>query len=96
MKVIGIVDHCGRDYNEYSLNGALGGSETWVIELASEFVRKGYKVIVFNGTNQVNHIDTVFGIEWVRMQDFNDYCKDNKFDYIILSRIYERMISQIE
>ena len=44
-KVLGI--YYNAPFDEDSFYNGCGGSETWAIQLAKEFTRRGYHVIVF-------------------------------------------------
>ena len=87
-RVIGI--YCGG-YNSLSVwddeivrNGGAGGSETWAVEIASEFQRRGFHVIVF-GKPPCWHF-AADGVEYVPVENFEWRCEYQHFDYFIFSR----------
>lgn len=96
-KVIGIIDQGGLVYDETSLGtGSIGGSETWLIEVAHEFASRGYHVIVFNGgSEQHSHFDE-YGVEWVPFSSFSTRIQYQYFTHIIILRIYETLLNLIE
>lgn len=96
-KVIGLIDQSGLVYDGDSLNtDSIGGSETWLIEVAHEFSLRGYHVIVFNGSDQqYSHFDS-FGVEWVPLSSFKTRIQYQYFTHIIILRIYENIINLIE
>lgn len=94
-KVIGIIDQNGIDYDESVIINGGGGSETWTAYLSHELELRGYHVIIFNGSNQYWHFDE-YGVEWVPFQFIDGRMEYQKFDYIIVTRLYEDMIDKIK
>lgn len=78
-------------WDEYSEN--LGGSETWTIEIAKEFQKKGYHTIVF-GHPQFWHF-APSGVEYVPREIFKARCEYQHFDYFISSRTAEELNAEI-
>lgn len=97
-KVIGI--YCGDftyngeywDSNIVRTNGA-GGSETWAVEMASEFNKIGFHVVVFCCCS-VWHFDNE-GVEYVPYQYFEGRAEYQHFDYFISSRRSEEITEKI-
>lgn len=91
-KIIGI--YYKAKFTETSFETGCGGSDTWVIQIAKEFVRKGYHTIVFCDceTWQI----TKSGVEYVPLNLFNMRCEYQHFDYFILNRVvYEDVYNTI-
>ena len=55
-------------WDEDSLSSGIGGSETAVIRLSQEWVKKGYRVVVYGDPNKVGVRD---GIDWQPYYNFN-------------------------
>ena len=92
-KIIGIYcDECGDssvwDDNIVHEEGA-GGSETWVVEIAAEFQRRGFHVIVFG--NPPYWRFTAEGVEYVPRQYFKARIGYQHFDYFIFWRDIEKL-----
>lgn len=98
-KVIGI--YCGdfriSDGNnwdsDYVRENGAGGSETWAVEIASAFARKGFHVIVF-GCPDTWHFDKD-GVEYVPYYLFESRIEYQHFDYFISSRRAEEISDKI-
>ena len=98
-KVIGI--YCGNfTYNgqywdsDIVRSGGAGGSEIWAVELASEFNKFGFHVIVFCCC-EYWHFDGE-GVEYVPYQLFDSSKQYQHFDYIISSRRAEEITPELE
>lgn len=85
-KVIGIYcgDVIGDAWDENSLQEGIGGSETWVIYIASELQKKNFHVIIFNKTKDWHF--AIDGVEYVPYSLFESRCQYQHFDYFITSR----------
>lgn len=94
-KVIAIIDQNGIDYDENVIVNGGGGSETWTAYISREFQRKGYHCIIFNGSNQYWHFD-LNGVEWVPIQMMDSRMQYQRFDYIIITRLYDGLINKIK
>lgn len=98
-KVIGIycggMTYNGKPWDSFAVrvHGA-GGSEIWAVELASEFYRLGFHVIVFCCTDYW-HFDTQ-GVEYVPYSKFNARKQYQHFDYFISSRVTEELDPYLE
>jgi len=69
-----------------NIEKGIGGSETWVILLAREFDKLGYKVTVFNDCQQ----DCNDGnIKYIHFSKLSEHLEYNCFDYFISSRTEE-------
>lgn len=76
----------GGHWDERNLEiGHIGGSEIWAIEIANEFARRGYKVMVF-GDPEEEHV-TENGVEYIKYSDFKKRNEESDgWDHIITSR----------
>jgi hypothetical protein len=86
-KVIGIYSGGYSDnfWNEESiLNEGGGGSETWAVQLAQEFQKLGFHVIVFG--NPEMWCFSLSGVEYLPKRMFKERIKYQRFDYFIFSR----------
>lgn len=87
-KVIGIYCGGGSSLKQWDdeivRNHGAGGSETWAVEVASEFQRRGYHVIVFG--NPPYWRFAVDGVEYVPKENLKWRCEYQHFDYFISSR----------
>lgn len=92
-KVIGI--YCGEmTYlpgvkwdSEVVRNTPCGGSETWAVELSSQFQKLGFHTIVF--CNCSTWYFNNEGVEYVPYELFKSRCDYQHFDYFIASRVIE-------
>ena len=98
-KVIGI--YCGAmTYNgthwdsDVVRSEGCGGSETWTVEISSQFNKMGFHVIVFCNC-AVWHFDGE-GVEYVPYYLFKSRCGYQKFDYFISSRLVDGIIDELE
>ena len=80
--VIGILYN--SDFNETSFESGCGGSETWVIQLSKEFVRKGYHVIIFSKYNNWYFFES--GVEYVPIDLFESRIQYQQFYSFIFVR----------
>lgn len=64
--------------------GGIGGSETWQVWLAREFVKLGYRVKSFCDCPEPGLMDG--GVEYRHYTDYNRYIEQNFIDYFISSR----------
>ena len=83
-KIVGIINDMAIDFDESSVNTGCGGSETWVIEIAKEFVRQGYYVYVFSA-NSCWHMSGN-GVEYVPLVMINYILNYQHIDYFLISR----------
>lgn len=97
-KVIGIYcGDCGYDLvwdDEIVRNQGAGGSETWVVEIASEFQRRGFHVIVFG--NPPYWRFAVDGVEYFPRENFRARCEYQHFDYFIFWREIDEMFPTLD
>ena len=77
-KNIGII--YDTKFNENDINGACGGSETWIIQISKEFVRQGYNVVIFRPG------------DWVLSPNNVEYVPFNLFEYKIQTQQFECII----
>lgn len=95
-KVIGIF--CGNNGtiwdSETAKTTGLGGSETWAIELAKRFSKKGFYTIVF-GTPSKNFIDED-GVEYVNVASYPHRLQYQHFDYFICSRQVDPIVNELD
>lgn len=66
------------------IEGGIGGSEIWAIEIAKQFIKKGYRCIIFGDPSKSYVSDS--GIEYVTMEKTVDIIERTKFKYFIASR----------
>ncbi len=95
-KVIGI--YCGIPYDyfwdeESVLEHGGGGSETWTVEIARVFQKKGFHVIVFGCPNRWKFAPS--GVEYVPYTMFGERIKYQKFDYFISSRQVNELTTEL-
>jgi GT2 family glycosyltransferase len=64
--------------------GGIGGSETWAVMLAREFVKLGYRVKVFADCPQPGLKDGE--VEYLHYNGYTSYIEQNWIDYFISSR----------
>lgn len=64
--------------------GGIGGSEVWVIEIAKQFIKKGYRCIVFGDPEKCYVAES--GIEYVSTERTLPIIRTTKFKYFITSR----------
>ena len=99
-KVIGI--YCGEmTYlpgqkwdSDIVRNNPCGGSETWAVELSSQFNKLGFHTIVFCNC-EIWHFDNE-GVEYVPYWLFESRCDYQYFDYFIVSRDINGIIDKLE
>ena len=98
-KVIGIYagpyPYGGKWDEKSGINGTVGGSEVWVIEIAEAFQKKGYHVIVF-GDPETYHFSFPRGVEYVPFKMLEFRTAYQHFDYFIINRKYANLIDNIE
>jgi hypothetical protein len=71
----------------YILTRGVGGSETWVIEMARHIQRMGhFKVIVFC---KCDNYDLFEGVEYRPLEEYFSFVVSNKVDTVIVSRFSE-------
>ena len=87
-KVIGI--YYNAEFTEKSFETGCGGSDTWVIQIAKEFTRQNYHVIVFCDCK--DWVITTNGVEYVPIEYFERRCEYQHFDYFILTRLINEHI----
>lgn len=66
------------------LKGGIGGSEVWAIEISKQFVKNGYRCIIFGDPDKC-HIDKS-GVEYITKERTTAILKATKFKYFITSR----------
>lgn len=72
-------------YDETNLiYGNIGGADVWVFEIANEFVKQGYRVIVFNDCKRWHYGKN--GVEYIPVEYFSYIVKIKKFDIFISNR----------
>ena len=81
-KIIGILYN--ENFNESSFETGCGGSETWVIQISKEFVKKGYHVIVFSQYD--NWFIFNSGVEYVPLRLFVSRIQYQYFNAFIFVR----------
>lgn len=98
-KVIGIINN-NIPVNDFdNVNKSRGGSETWLFQFSAELAKNdNYHVIVFtNGPEDWNiPYYSIQRVEFVPMSQFDHRIQYQKFDRIIISRIYEGIVTKIE
>lgn len=93
MKIL-IINIVECPFDENSLNGTgLGGSETWCVQLAEAFNKKGHNTTVL--CNCETH-QTQSGVQYINYYEINDVLSQQKFDLIIISRYYTNLLSGID
>lgn len=71
-------------FNETSFEIGCGGSETWAIQIAKEFVKRNYHVIIFCDCNEWYFYDS--GVEYVDISYFLGRIQYQHFDEFIFTR----------
>ena len=84
-KVIGILYESA--FNETSFETGCGGSETWVIQLAKEFARRNFHVIVFCYCEAWKIYDSL--VEYVPLDLYQSRVQYQHFDYFIFTRLLD-------
>ena len=92
-KVIGIINDLQVEFDESSVEKGCGGSETWVIEIAKEFVKQGYYVYVFS-TNPCWHMSSG-GVEYSPITNLDYILSFQHIDYFLVSRFISDYTLQI-
>lgn len=87
-KVIGIFYNA--KFSESSFETGCGGSDAWVIQIAKEFVLKGYHVIVFCNCDAWALSFNM--VEYVPISLFGHRCTYQHFDYFIMTRAFNEDI----
>lgn len=95
-KILGI--YCGKlgGYHwdeEIILAKGGGGSETWAVEIAREFQKRGFHVILFGETERWHFAPS--GVEYVPCELFERRCTYQYFDYFISSRQINELTQEI-
>lgn len=80
-----------RIYDENSVR--IGGSETWTLELSKQ-LSNDYNVTIYN-YGDVTHYDSI-GRLWVSKDDTEKYIAENKYDFIICSRLFVEALKLIK
>ena len=81
-KTIGILYNA--NFNESSFETGCGGSETWVIQLSKEFVKRGYHVIVFSQYGNWYIFNS--GVEYVPLYLYESRIQYQNFYAFIFTR----------
>ena len=98
-KVVGIycgsmTYNAGQKWDSYVVRSEpCGGSETWAVEIASQFNKIGFHVIVF--CNCKTWIFDNEGVEYVPYTLYKSRCEYQHFDYFIISRVVEGLIPEL-
>lgn len=80
---IAIIDACWKQINSKNpLGEALGGSETWLIQIATEFAKNADVDVYCNCTETRKHK----GVNYIKESFFNT---KEKYDFIILNRVFK-------
>ena len=93
MTIAIINNDSNHKFDETSINGAIGGSETWVVEIASALRGKGADVMVFCACKSHISDDRV---KYVSLDSLIWYLNHFKFDVIIISRFVYNLLDEIE
>lgn len=93
-KVVGIYHNA--PFNESFFEKGCGGTETWVIQIAKKFVKRGYHTIIFCDCKE--WVFTKNGVEYVPIELFDNRCNYQYFDYFIMTTtlneyIYNRILN---
>lgn len=86
-KIVGIFYNA--PFYETSFETGCGGSETWCIQIAKEFVKQGFYVIIFC-ESEWKISDN--GVEYIPLSLFEYRCQYQKFDYFIMTRAFNEYI----
>ena len=86
-KVVGFICPVDKAFDLSSINGPLGGAETWTIQMAKEFAKNGYHVIIFNKSdyNMIYSND----IEIVKITEMHFRLSYQYFTHIFILRYFE-------
>lgn len=92
---IGIIDIGWKEIDKDSLSSqALGGSETWLLSVTREFVKKGHEVTVFCNTKEEWNDGARF-VPLYHMIDKFIAESSKPYDFMILNRIIRRFDTDI-
>ena len=81
-------------FTESSFETGCGGSDTWVIQIAKEFVKQNYHVMIFCDCG--SWCITKSGVEYIPISLFEMRCEYQHFDYFILTRVvYEDVYNTV-
>lgn len=84
---IAILDICWREINpEKPFGGALGGSETWLLQIAHEFAKSNMVDLYVNSTIQDAYKNG--NITYFPFDEF--LSKQHRYDFVILNRFFEK------
>lgn len=72
---------------------ALGGSETWAVRMAEEWVKLGYRVVVFAQTGKSKQI--INGVEWRDQQEWHQFINMNWVDVYVVSRYVDFLFDNV-
>jgi GT2 family glycosyltransferase/tetratricopeptide (TPR) repeat protein len=75
-------------WNRSTVDGGMGGSETWASELAAEFSKMGFDTHVFNDCPVDGEVDRD-GVTYHRHEKYLEWSQYLHVDYVILSRTCE-------
>lgn len=68
-----------------SVQEGMAGSETWAVEIAAQFSRKGFEVTIFNEPVNDGFVDDL-GVTYFHYSHFLEWQKYRYIDHLILSR----------
>lgn len=92
-KKICIVNTIDVPFDETNLNKeGLGGSETWAVQLANAFSRRGHTVVVSTAANTHYTMD---GVLYINNEEVGILLGREHFDLCIISRFYNDIITQL-
>lgn len=89
-KIIGFIDDVGKGINAHALDTGCGGSETWIIKLAYQFIQRDYHVIIFS--NVTAHEISSNHIEYVPVNLLVNRIQYQHFDHIFIMRRFTQSI----
>lgn len=89
-----LVIWCGKNAYEYwdersydtglsEKQGGIGGSESWVIEMAPRFAKNGYEVHIFNLTRETRKDTRSEGVYWHPYQRVEEFFANNEVDTLL-------------
>jgi glycosyltransferase involved in cell wall biosynthesis len=82
-----VVIYTGQSWEKWDwkkLETGIGGSENWVVYLAREFVKLGYRVTAFIDC-ETESVDQ--GVKYLKYTEYPNYIEQNFIDFFISSRV---------